>query len=173
MPQFAWQALVRELMVEAEMPSQEKLAEAIDIHKQTVSRWFGHQPAFPSAESFRKVAAFANLSPGALRWRWTLHMHKRYSQFAAEADVCEASEGPEEVDELRVVTEARELAKLDLGDVLPEQAPSLHQMRDRMEKLADTVEALVAALRALVASYIAVYQAAIDGARRVKRDLGG
>ena len=171
MPQFAWQMLIRELMTEAEIQSQEKLAEAITIHSQTVSRWFSKKPSAPSAKSIRKVAAFAGLSEGELRWRWSQHMRHRYAQYDSNKGTENVREDASTPAGLDVLAEARALAELDLREVVPEQAPSLHQMRDRMSQLADAGETVIAALRSLVASYAAVYEGARDSARRLKRSV--
>jgi len=169
MPGLAWKSLVEELMEEKKIKTQGKFADAINMHPMTVGRWLAEEPDLPKSKSINKIAVFLGVSPEAVRFRWAEHMRDLYAEYDSRGGESEVSEEAPTFDALRVVEQARALADLDLKAVIPEQAPSLHRMREHMGELANATETLTTVLRSVVSSYAAVYEGATDSAKRLKQ----
>ncbi len=169
MPGLAWKSLVEELMEEKKIKTQGKFATAIDMHPMTIGRWLAKEPDLPKSESIKKIAVFLGVSPEAVRFRWAEHMRDLYAEYDSRGGESEVGEQAPTFDAVGLVEQARALAELDLKAVIPEQAPSLQQMRDQMNELAEATETLTAALRSVVSSYEAVYDGATDSAKRFKQ----
>ena len=176
MPKVAWGKLIRHIMAEKGVRSQEQFANDVGISTDTVGRWLSNPPKMPSDVNRKKVARYCGVSDNQLGYMWTEQMIEEYGPYRLDTGFQpgEVREDKTSYGGPSVLVRAKAMARWDLSGVPLDQAPPLHLIRDEIKELVAIVGAFytrtISRLETLMLRFEDLYEAARHTAAKMKPD---
>lgn len=145
-------------------------ADVVDVGEKTVRYWLHDPPSDPKDENVEKVALWYGKPVEKIYEMWTIFMVQLNKPYQSDDElVSEVGEAAGVYGQPDILAEAKDLEKLDLRNVPPELALTLHEERAELIRF---IEVTMAELWSRIKRYRKHYKNAVALAIRTRLPQG-